>query len=152
MKQYRGADGWINEDGKEPRRFKSREDTKPKPKANKPEPTKPAKAVRPNLDRCPNCTFGVSWKRVEGYCGHCGWGKKSSDWDDWDPPITAGASGDGALACCGMVGASIIACLVGMGMGYGVGGWAGLLIGLGLGALLPVGLLFLMHSATSKKE
>lgn len=109
--KYRGADGWVNDDGVGPRRYEHREDTKPRPKAKKPKK-----------------------------------GEADSD------PTELGDSADGTLACCGLFGLSVIACLVGMGMGYGAGGWGGLLVGLGIGAVLPVGLIFWMSWATRKKE
>ena len=154
MTKYRGADGWIHDDGVT-RRYHNRDDTKPEKAAEKAaeraaDDTKPE---RPKLTTCPNCPFSIKWRREEGYCDHCGWGKTQGDWDNWKPPVTAGGGGgDGALACCGMVGVAIIACLVGMGMGYGIGGWGGLLVGLGLGITVPVAFIFVMLASTSKKE
>lgn len=129
MKEYRGADGWVNDDGVT-WRYQSREDTKPRESASKPK--------RPKLTSCPNCLFSVRWRREEGHCDHCNWGKKQSDWDSWEPPVTSGDGRDSMLACCGLAGASVVLGLVLMGMGYGFGGFGGMVTGLGLGVVIVV--------------
>jgi len=143
MSKYRGSDGWLNDDGVT-RRYHSQDKTKPRETAADSTPK------RPKLDRCPNCTFTIYWRVVEGYCKHCGWGKKDSDWAGWTPPVTS--DGGVGLACCGMVGVSAVLSLVLMGMGYGFGGFGGMIAGLGLGLAAPVGLIIAASMTGKKKE
>ena len=62
------------------------------------------------------------------------------------------SNGEGAAACCAMLGACVVASLIGMGMGYGFGGLGGLLAGLGLSLCLPVGIVLLAALSGSKKK
>lgn len=81
--------------------------------------------------------MSVSWRRMEGICDRCGWGK---------PPSKPMTDADFA-GCCGIIGAVTVLPLVGMGMGYGYGGLGGLFVGLGV----AIGLIlaFFMYCVTS---
>ena len=122
--KYRGEGGWLHDGSTEPRRYQNRDVTKG--------PRGQSREEKKLLDKCPNCDFSVSWRRMEHYCDYCGWGKSkdNSNGDNID--------GNTVLGCCGMIGATVILTLVGTGMGYGIGDLGGMFIGLGLGLALPV--------------
>lgn len=138
MAKYRGADGWLHDDSVEgPRRYENKENVK----ENAPAKKEPDPDVGPR-SRCPNCDLSVSWRRLEGFCAACGWGKKESKSKD-------GETG----ACCAFLGLITVCPLVGAGMGYAALGFGGLLAGGGLGLALPIGLVvWAATSVSAKKE
>ncbi|KKN47419.1 hypothetical protein LCGC14_0663320 [marine sediment metagenome] len=133
MGKYEGADGWLYDDSVDgPSRYQASENVqKPAPKKDPPR----------KLNSCPNCSLGFSWRREEGYCTSCGWGK----------PKKPKSKDDGG-ACCAFLATAIGIPLVSMGMGYGAGGFGGLLVGLGLGCAVPIVVLVLAAASPKKKK
>ena len=131
MTHYRGSDGWIYDGGERPRRYPSRE------KIDKP-PQRQRKKARPKklYSKCPNCGYSSSWRRMEGYCTHCKWGKPEGAKTSDEPPV------EGCFTCLGILGGSAVLSLVLAGMGYAMLGAGGLIAGFGLGLVLPVGVMF----------
>lgn len=130
MGKYRGSDGWLHDDTVGPRRYHNRDITSGQPSKQPPK-------------ECPNCASTALWRRMEGVCRQCGWGK----------PESTPMSDEGAAFCCGLLCVSSVLPLVAMGVGYGFGGFGGLLVGLGLsgGALMGV-VMFCVVIAGSSKE
>ena len=133
--KYQGKDGWLHDQEGNTRRYHSR-DFVDNPKAPRPP------SMRPKLDNCPNCPHTVTWRKEQGYCGSCDWGKEQEDWDNYVAPRGSDGTNDGVLGICGLIGASVALCFVGSGIGFAVGGAGGLIAGLGLGMAFPVAFIF----------
>lgn len=133
MGKYRGSDGWLHDDSIGSRRYHHRDSVSGPPSREHP-------------DKCPNCGFAVSWRRMEGICDRCDWGK----------PPTKPMSEAELAGCCGMVGVVIALPLLGTGMGYAFGGFGGLLAGLGIAVATifaaTAGLVLLSRTGDSKAE
>jgi len=132
--KYRGSDGWVHDDsvGK-PQRYENKENVEENVKED-------AAKEQPMLTQCPNCALSVSWRRLEGHCEACGWGKKQKKTSDGD-------SG----ACCAFLGMVVVLPLIGAGVGYALIGGAGLLLGGGIGISVPIGLVVLALNSSPKK-
>lgn len=128
VSKYRGSDGWLHDDGVDPQRYENVENVQP------------AQTEKKKYSRCPNCDLSITWRREEGLCTHCGWGKIEDE------------EGDKAFAmgCLVLVGLAIVCPLVGMGIGYGIGGFGGLVVGFGLGIAVPIAVLIVGINATRK--
>jgi hypothetical protein len=136
MGKYQGADGWVYDDGVTPRRYENREKVGPDSAPNQ---------EKKKLTECPNCNSPVSWRREEGYCVYCGWGKGLAE-------SSSDSSTAGVAGCLFLLGALAVCPLVGMGMGYGVGGVAGLLIGLGFGIAAPIALIIAIAASGNEDK
>lgn len=129
--KYRSADGWLHDDSTEgTQRYKNKD--------------KLQESEKEKLHtKCPNCDLTSSWRRLEGYCASCGWGKKEQSKDD-DAQIGG--------ACCAVLGMFTVCPLVGMGIGYAAWGFGGSLAGGGIGIAIPIGfIVFALVSATSSR-
>ena len=135
MGKYQGKDGWLHDDSVDgTSRYKKSESTQ-KPK----QPPKPKK----KHDRCPNCSMSHCWRREEGYCTSCGWGKTESAKKE---------DNDGGIYCCFAAAALIILPLLGTGMGYGFGGFGGMIAGFAIGLAVPVVVMAYAVSTAPKKK
>jgi hypothetical protein len=124
MGEYSGKDGWVfDENGA--RRVPNKENVQEPAERPKPPPKKPTKPLR----RCPNCNQTFSWRRMENRCTLCGW--KGGE-------VEQKSTNDDGINCCLAIGIFIAVPLIGMGIGYMVGGFGGLLAGLGIGIGLLV--------------
>jgi hypothetical protein len=133
MGKYRGADGWIHDDSVDkPRRYENKENLNASPKKE----SNPDPNVGPR-SKCPNCDLTHTWRKLEGYCTRCGWGKVES----------TGVDSDTTGGCCAFAALCLICPLVAGGMGYAFMGFGGLLAGGGLGIAFPVSVL--VYAVTS---
>jgi len=140
MAKYRGSDGWVHDDSVgNPQRYENKENIKEGVAKEQP-PTKQLDPSKRPRHKCPNCDLSATWRRLEGHCEACGWGKNQKKPSDSD-------SG----ACCAFLGVVIVIPLVAAGIGYGLMGGAGLLIGGGIGLSIPIGLIVLALNSRPEK-
>jgi len=145
MAKYRGADGWIYDDSVSgPRRYENKDVVEPEKQKKEDPPVK-------KLNQCPNCRLTACWRREEGYCNNCGWGKEEGGIEPPTPPQKKKKQKSADAFCCFLLGVFIVCPLVGAGMGYGFGGFGGLLVGVGLGVGIPFGLCALIAAGSTKK-
>jgi hypothetical protein len=154
--KYQGSDGWLYDDTTgSAQRHEHQENLRPPEKAKK-APGSPSAARSsgggPALSTCPNCGFSVTCLRLEGRCTHCGWKETIQVAESAGSAGSSEMSNEAAAGCIGLAAAVVVCPLVGMGVGWGVWGFGGLLVGSALGLGLPVALVIAAMAASNSPK
>jgi len=136
--KYRGADGWLHDDGVSgPRHYEDRE--------NVSTPHAAEKKTRPCRGSCPNCRMSATWRVLDGKCSNCNYEEEG----DLAYPDDSGKT---LVACCASIALALGGVFVGAGVGYWLGGGGGLVAGIGLALVAEVMVICALTFGSSRSK